>query len=169
MSRWVELYTTSPSGKTLFVCKYCGRISPLPDRTCSSPPEVVSWKASLSCEILEELESALIDVGELQVERRIAMQISLPTDATEKRGIVSWSTPLGAHRSTQFEIKEKLEQRDGALWKIPQILLRTPEGFINNCSLAHGEDEASCQVCNGNCPDRDKVEFNESRSRRNQR
>lgn len=144
----------------LFVCKYCGRTSPLPDRTCPSPPEVAAWKASLSCAILEELESALIDVGEVQVERRVAMQVSLPADATEQQGVVSWRTPEGANRSTRFDFREKSKSK---------ILLRTPEGFINNCSLANGEKEADCQICNGNCPDRDKEEFNESRSRRNQR
>lgn len=147
----------------------CGRISPLPDRACSSPPEVVSWKASLSCEVLEEIEAALADVGEVQVERRIALQVSLPAVATGDKGIVSWSTPLGAHRNTQFEIIQREEHKNGAVRLRPQVLLRTPEGFINNCSLANGENEADCQVCNGNCPDRDKEEFNESRSGRNQR
>ena len=41
----------------------------------------------------------------------------------------------------------------------PTELPRIPEGhphagYINNCALANGEDEASCQMCGGNCPDR---------------
>lgn len=31
---------------------------------------------------------------------------------------------------------------------------RTPAGTINNCSLANGEEEATCQICKGTCPDR---------------
>lgn len=33
-------------------------------------------------------------------------------------------------------------------------LPRTPEGHINNCSLAFREPEADCQICRGTCPDR---------------
>lgn len=36
---------------------------------------------------------------------------------------------------------------------VGQGLPRTPEGAINNCSLANGEPEADCQVCKGVCPD----------------
>jgi hypothetical protein len=35
-TRWVMLRKTSPSGKTLFSCKCCGRVSIAPDATC--PP-----------------------------------------------------------------------------------------------------------------------------------
>lgn len=60
MSRWVELYATSPSGKTLFICRMCGRKSPTPDRTCASPPEAYQ-RAPLECALLEEMEEALSD------------------------------------------------------------------------------------------------------------
>jgi hypothetical protein len=33
--RWAEITATSPSGKTLFVCRSCGRTSPTPDRNCA--------------------------------------------------------------------------------------------------------------------------------------
>jgi len=59
MSRWIELYTTTPSGKTQFVCQFCGRISPLPDKKCPQPPEVGPHKMALSCELLEEVAMAL--------------------------------------------------------------------------------------------------------------
>lgn len=32
--RWLVLKTTSPSGKTLFCCRVCGRTSPTPDKSC---------------------------------------------------------------------------------------------------------------------------------------
>lgn len=35
-------------------------------------------------------------------------------------------------------------------------LERTPDGHINNCSIANGEPETGCQICRGNCPDRKK-------------
>lgn len=33
---------------------------------------------------------------------------------------------------------------------------RTPQGLINNCGLANGDDEKNCQICDGKCPDRAK-------------
>ena len=36
--------------------------------------------------------------------------------------------------------------------------LRTPTGFINNCSLANFEEEKNCQICLGQCPDRARFE-----------
>lgn len=33
---------------------------------------------------------------------------------------------------------------------------RTPDGHINNCSLANGDVEKNCQICNGECPDRSR-------------
>lgn len=32
---WIPLVVTSPSGKLQFMCRSCGRISPLPDKSCS--------------------------------------------------------------------------------------------------------------------------------------
>lgn len=34
------------------------------------------------------------------------------------------------------------------------LQIRTPEGRINNCALAFGKPEDTCQVCRGRCPDR---------------
>jgi len=34
------------------------------------------------------------------------------------------------------------------------MLPRTPDGHINNCSLANHDLEANCQMCDGKCPDR---------------
>jgi len=36
--RWIEILAKTPSGKTQFTCKYCGRTSPTPDKTCPTPP-----------------------------------------------------------------------------------------------------------------------------------
>jgi hypothetical protein len=35
---------------------------------------------------------------------------------------------------------------------------RTPDGHVNNCSLANGEAERDCQICEGACPDRVKFD-----------
>lgn len=64
MSRWVELYATTNSGKTLFVCKMCGRQSVTPDKDCPTPPSVVSWKNILPCIVLEELAEAVEEAVE---------------------------------------------------------------------------------------------------------
>jgi hypothetical protein len=34
--------------------------------------------------------------------------------------------------------------------------IRTPDGQINNCAMAHGLPESDCQVCDGTCPDRSR-------------
>lgn len=35
-NRWVPLQRKSPSGKILYCCLCCGRISPTPDKTCET-------------------------------------------------------------------------------------------------------------------------------------
>lgn len=66
MSRWIQLYATSPSGKTLFVCRMCGCQSPVPTSVCSAPPSVTG-KTPLPCALLEEMQEALeeVETGEV--------------------------------------------------------------------------------------------------------
>lgn len=117
MSRWIELYATSPSGKTLFVCRMCGRKSPTPDRTCPEPPEVC-YKAAISCELLEEMEEALAE-GVKHPERWERdetgndVRVLLVGDSTVrtpkgKRSYVGWSTRSERYLSTEvyFEREE---------------------------------------------------------------
>lgn len=59
MSRWTPLYATSPSGKTLFVCRCCGRVSPTPDKECQELPSVGPHKMAIKCILFEEFEQAL--------------------------------------------------------------------------------------------------------------
>jgi hypothetical protein len=55
--RWIQLITTSPSGKTLFVCRSCGRVTPGPS-ACKDKPEIPAWHKyhGLTCEEIEERE-----------------------------------------------------------------------------------------------------------------
>ena len=78
MSRWIELYATSPSGKALFVCKFCGSITPAPTKSCSSPPEVVSYKQTLSCALLAEIEAACIDEGTQEKQEFPVLELYMP-------------------------------------------------------------------------------------------
>jgi hypothetical protein len=40
---------------------------------------------------------------------------------------------------------------------------RTPDGHINNCSVANGDEEKNCQICGGGpCPDRARFERNDA-------
>lgn len=78
MSRWIELYATSPSGKTLFVCKFCGDITPAPTKACPNPPEVVSYKQTLSCALLAEIEEACISVGEKEKQEFPVLELYMP-------------------------------------------------------------------------------------------
>lgn len=43
--RWIIIDKTSPSGKTLFVCRSCGAVSPAPNKTCSEPVQL--WNGQL--------------------------------------------------------------------------------------------------------------------------
>lgn len=101
MSRYVELYATSPSGKTLFVCRFCGRTTPTPDKECPTPPSVVSWKQVLPCIVLEEIADAMTEMAEelqsegenLKSKTEYHVQLVSPTSA-----IVSWVHDGGALR-----------------------------------------------------------------------
>ena len=35
-------------------------------------------------------------------------------------------------------------------------MIRTPDGFINNCALANSDEEKNCLMCRGACPDRER-------------
>lgn len=52
--RWIKLYTTSPSGKTMFCCKYCGSITPAPGKSCPNNPQKNGASSSSTCAELEE-------------------------------------------------------------------------------------------------------------------
>lgn len=44
MDRWREIRGTSPSGKALFCCCICGRVSPVPIKVCvTKAHELPSW------------------------------------------------------------------------------------------------------------------------------
>lgn len=58
MDRWVELKATSPSGKALFVCRFCGSKTPAPVKECAAPPEVEGVPYSKTC---AELEREYVD------------------------------------------------------------------------------------------------------------
>jgi len=52
--RWIKLYTTTPSGKTLFCCKYCGSITPAPGKSCPNNPQKNGAPSPETCVELEE-------------------------------------------------------------------------------------------------------------------
>lgn len=104
-SRWIKLYATSPSGKTLFVCKYCGRQSPTPDRVCQIPP-FAAHAPSMPCAILEETEAVLQMVAEEtkleELHRHAVYQIDLhaPNEAT-----VVWQADDGNMRRKVLNVE----------------------------------------------------------------
>ena len=118
MTRWVELYATSPSGKTLFVCRICGRKSVTPDRNCPEPPDVYQ-KMALPCELIEEMEDALAEDIGTPVEQRGArvLLVGEPRNTTPngRRSFISWSTHEERWRGTEvyFERKEDRDGKDG--------------------------------------------------------
>ena len=103
MSRWIELYCTSPSGKTLFVCKFCGRISPLYDKECPALPITPSWKPAFPCAVLEEIEAALVDVGEQHVRLDAVLQIVID----ENEGRVRWTSSSGDVKRAKLDVRRR--------------------------------------------------------------
>lgn len=59
MSRWILLHKTSPSGKSLFVCRMCGRITPAPSKTCDPDSGVGNNVIGVSCQLLEEIADSV--------------------------------------------------------------------------------------------------------------
>lgn len=49
MSRWVVLDAVSNSGKTLFVCRYCGTRSVSPNKECNALPSGIRFDDSRTC------------------------------------------------------------------------------------------------------------------------
>lgn len=62
-SRWLEIAATSPSGRSLFVCIVCGRVSQTADWKCKTVPTFSTGGTAehpyegMSCEQVEELET----------------------------------------------------------------------------------------------------------------
>ena len=50
------------------------------------------------------------------------------------------------------KLKESSGDRSDKGW----LETGAPDGNINNCALANGAEEKSCQMCKGTCPDRDR-------------
>ena len=121
-SRWIELYATSPSGKTLFVCRMCGRISPVPDRTCPARPEVCH-KMPLACELIEEIELALAeeqdnpDRWERDEKGNDARVLVIGADTSitpnGRRTYVNWSTRTERWLSTELYLEREEDNKNG--------------------------------------------------------
>jgi len=86
---------------------------------------------------------------EAQKARAIRLQAQIdrvtgaePVEPTSFRGLTDQAA--AAQRASTFRptFNERFE--------------RTPEGTINNCALVVWESIDSCQICNGNCPDKEK-------------
>jgi hypothetical protein len=79
--------------------------------------------------------------------------------------VITW-LDQGARKSEKPEILEKyasnVSDESKTLRKgerkptFRERFERTPDGHINNCALANGEEEKDCQICEGACPDRTK-------------
>lgn len=93
--RWVELVKTSPSGKTLFVCKCCGTVTPVPNRLCPQPVQTAlgaqvychEWEAKKHPELAAEkkdyengwnqaLERASEDITDLAEENKVDYKVA---------------------------------------------------------------------------------------------
>lgn len=153
MSRWVPLYATTNSGKTLFVCIMCGRVSPTPDKTCPVMPVVPSWKMATTCAVLEEVEDAAFTAGERHVRLKERIMVGVAADGT---AVAQWQSESGNCHRAEVDIRTDRTKRTAKSGPAGHLFERTPDGDINNCALANGDDEHACQVCNGRCPDRNR-------------
>lgn len=64
-------------------------------------------------------------------------------------------------RSGTYGLSEEDRAERQAIEAEAPLLPRTPEGDINNCAIANGESESTCQMCRASCPDR--ARFNPDR------
>ncbi|HML33834.1 hypothetical protein [Sporomusa sphaeroides] len=64
MSRWILQNETSPSGKVVFKCEYCDRISTTPDKRCNTGCELIEqWDANMKNEYTPD-PGAVIMLGD---------------------------------------------------------------------------------------------------------
>jgi len=100
VARWVKILSTSPSGKTQFICKFCGRTTPLPDKVCPSLPyQPAHFPQTPSCSELEAHELQKL-VNPLLLERVLPL--------SELSGQV---LKLGRRRNTQPKVFLLLKQQ----------------------------------------------------------
>lgn len=64
-----------------------------------------------------------------------------------------------------FELVEEKARLDWSMMAeaicragLPATTIRAPNGTVNNCSLAVGDNERECQICGGACPDKARYE-----------
>lgn len=122
MSRWIELYATSPSGKTLFMCKMCGRQSPVPTTSCYAPPATVH-KAPLPCELLEEIQEAAEEAETGEVASGLKyFDVAMTTRPGSKESKISvswrdkdnkWHTAMGLLSPEVVSEVNKQQAREG--------------------------------------------------------
>lgn len=67
-SRWRTLKTTSPSGKTLFQCRSCGRIDIAPDKSCLQSPKCATFTEVRFFD--DQLELTHRAISEMSAEQR---------------------------------------------------------------------------------------------------
>jgi len=53
MNRWIEITSTTRTGKALFICRYCGNQTPAPTTECKNPPVVNDAVYERTCFQLE--------------------------------------------------------------------------------------------------------------------
>lgn len=79
-SRWQQLASVSPSGKTLFVCTVCGRSSPTPDLRCSKRVKVLN-----TFTLTKPGDDPYIEVTCAFIENKVREQISKGADRLKYR------------------------------------------------------------------------------------
>ena len=66
MSRWIPILARTPSGKSQFVCRYCGRTTVVPDKECRIAPALATGglgkhpDAGLKCQELEKRDRQVV-------------------------------------------------------------------------------------------------------------
>lgn len=105
MNRWLELRATSNSGKTMFACRSCGRMSPVPDKDCPKVRDGLLLTVPCSCwpmttqQFLNLNEGSALLIGELLTQKgKIELQCAISPAIVECLTVLQIEDDLATKR-----------------------------------------------------------------------
>jgi hypothetical protein len=106
-----------------------------------------------TCAVLDEIEDAAFTAGERHVRLNERIMVGVAADGTVT---AQWQSESGNCHRANVDIRQEKMKRTAKDGPQGHRFERAPDGNINNCSLANGYTENTCQICKGHCPDRNR-------------